>query len=589
MLDRLAGLETEYVVRFHPDDGAGIPAAARPVNYDLFRALLARLRKVCPVAPAVSGKRGVFVANGGAVWFERARQGRNAALIEGATPECRGPHRLLVYQRAQDAVLSAAARDANVAGGEFTLCKSDGDAWGNFYGAQENYEVDLAAGWRLGVWRAGLVMLVPLMVVSWAMAVVLMMGLGVYYAAAAVVYPVVTAGADVVRRVIGVPSQRAVHDFVFGTDIGRILEADGQVDFLPTWVEPILYWGSQLALAPTALGLHLLGCATAYRPLRRQLMPFLVSRAVVCGSGRLERGGRYLIASKAAGVNCAAGVNEIFGLRPIVSFGHFLKALMFLTLGRSSRFPGLMSRRQRLQIALGDSNLCDEAEYLKVGTTQLVLDVIEAGEMPPVPGLRRPVRALRRIIGDPTLRARVRLAGGQRRTAVELQRFYLEACEAFVMRRPEAPHEAREILGRWRDVLDLLEQAPETLVGRVDWVTKKFLLRECGGENAAWEVMKKIDLRYHELAPDGYFERLRQAGVVREAVTTAETETAVQVPPPDSPAAERGRLIRSLAGDDRVRVSWTAVRIGAGRTGRVIALRGDGRGETAVNQSAAPR
>jgi proteasome accessory factor A len=122
--------------------------------------------------------------------------------------------------------------------------------------------------------------------------------------------------------------------------------------------------------------------------------------------------------------------------------------------------------------------------------------------------------------------------------------------------------------------LDDLEEDPMRLVGRVDWVTKRWLIETCG-EGASGEARKKIDLRYHELSPDGYLERLRSAGVVREVVTEREVEEAAGGPPPGTPATRRGRLIRQWAGSGQeVKAGWGSVTVGA----NTIPLSGHGAG-----------
>src|SRR5262245_25642704 len=138
IFDRLVGLETEYAIRYRPRD-----AAARPTNYELYSLLIGALAEKLPTASASEvgqGKPGIFLANGGAVWFERNRFRQGVGLIEGCTPECRGPRQLVSCQRAQDRLLSETARAATDAG-EFSLLKNCRDSQGNSYGAQENYEV----------------------------------------------------------------------------------------------------------------------------------------------------------------------------------------------------------------------------------------------------------------------------------------------------------------------------------------------------------------------------------------------------------------------------------------------------------------
>src|SRR5690606_37652859 len=101
---------------------------------------------------------------------------------------------------------------------------------------------------------------------------------------------------------------------------------------------------------------------------------------------------------------------------------------------------------------------------------------------------------------DSSLTAKAPLAGGGECTALELQRFYLEACRRFLERRPHAPAEARDVLRRWEEVLDSLADDPESLVGARDWVTKQFVLQKAG-RGTSWNARKKIDLKYHELSP----------------------------------------------------------------------------------------
>jgi hypothetical protein len=261
-------------------------------------------------------------------------------------------------------------------------------------------------------------------------------------------------------------------------------------------------------------------------------------------------------------MDCVTGLNASGIDRPVFNYGHWLKSLICgMDAAKRDKMSPLSKSVGRLQISIGDSNLCEEAEYLRVGTTMLVLDATEAGAMPPVPRLRRPLKALRRIIADPALEARVHLSGRRDWTAIQIQRFYLDACKRFLAARPDAPAEAHDLVHRWEDVLDRLETDPGSLVGRIDWITKRMLLEQCAA-GESWPVRKKIDLRYHELSPEGYFHRLCAAGVARPVLSEDEVEGARHHPPPDSPATERGRLIREHAGGRKIRVNWEGVALG---------------------------
>lgn len=565
LLHRLAGLETEYVARFRPDD----PHSERPTTFQLLHDLAGALRRRLPIVPADHPKKGFFLATGGAFWHERPGEGLDHPLIEGATPECRGARTLLAYQRAQDQLLASAARD--VSGGDFTLCKSDCDAEGNVYGAQENYDVVFARGWRLLVWRVLVVLvLVPLISLGWLGMIALMMVLCAYYIAAIVVYLLYQLAATYVPPLGGAQRSRRMRIALFGPPGG-----EEPLHFMPRWLAAVVTAYEHIVLAPGALALSWAISLLGFGQLRRVLLPFLISRTIVCGSGRLLRDGKFQIAAKASRIRGVNGVG-IFRVRSIFSFGPQLKALMLFSTFGGRWFPSLLKSRQRFQINIGDGNLCEEAEYLRIGTTMLLIDLVEAGFAFDVPTLRHPIRAMRTIMSDPTLKARVKMYDGRSLSAIEIQRTYLEACRAFVASQATPSPEAQDILARWANVLDDLERAPRKLIGRLDWITKKWLI-ETTAARASWDVKKKIDLRYHELSPNGYFERLRSTGIIRSVLSESQVDAAAIDPPPDSPATERGRHIRELlATTPNVRAGWLAVSIGKPPT-KVIRLHNDER------------
>jgi proteasome accessory factor A len=496
VFQRLVGLETEYALV--------VPAVIRnrhASRYAIFNELVATLRQKIPCARARNMKEGVFHAAGGAVWFETERPASGGGLIEGSTPECRSPRQVLAWQRAQDELLSEAANDAF--GSAVRLIKNDRDAAGNIYGTQENYEATLAGGWRLTVWRAALTVMLPLVILTWLILWIIDKLVEGYALAAAVIYLAA-------ERVLPRPEWLA--RLLFGCSV-KELATDTPTG--PVWLEVVLSSAARVLTAPLAFALFAVLWLTAFVRIRRELTPFLLSRVIIAGSGLLDERGNFLLADKATAMNCLTGFGGLLGDRPIYCLGHFFKAVYADAWLAPRQYLRLFAQRQRLQISIGDSNLADTAEYLRVGTTLLVLDVIEAGEMPRFPGVRRPIRALRAICRDPALTARIPLRGGRTATAIEIQRFYLEACRRFLARRPGAPMEARDVLHRWELALDALADDPQSLVGTLDWVTKRFVLDKAG-RGASWEARKKIDIRYHELSPQGYFQRLRATGIVGE-------------------------------------------------------------------------
>lgn len=553
VFQRLVGLETEYAL-YAPAPAGG----PRRNRHAIYSDLVAALRTKIPCARARNMKEGVFHAAGGAVWFETERPAQGGGLIEGSTPECRSPRQLLIWQRAQDEMLAEAAEAAF--GGTVRLLKNDRDAQGNIYGAQENYEATLATGWRLAVWRAALVLLLPLAALTWLMLWVIDVGVTCYALLATVVY--LTA-----ERFL--PRPEWLSRLLFGCSVKELA---AETPTGPAWLEAMLSVVARVLTAPLAVALFAVLWLTAFVRIRRELTPLLLTRPIIAGSGMLDEDGHFLLSDKATGMNCLTGFGGLLGDRPIYCLGHFFKAVYADAWLAPQQYLRLFGRRQRLQIAVGDSNLAEAAEYLRVGTTLLVLDVIEAGEMPSLPVVCRPIRALRAVCSDPTLNVRITLGGGSQATALEIQRFYLEACRQFLDRRPDAPSEARDVLRRWEVALDALADEPQALVGSLDWVTKRFVLDK-SARTASWEARKKIDLRYHELSPQGYFQRLRATGIVSELVEQHEIDHARRNPPAGTPAAVRGRYIREFAdGDDTFAANWQAVFLGQGRDYKVVRL-----------------
>ena len=259
--------------------------------------------------------------------------------------------------------------------------------------------------------------------------------------------------------------------------------------------------------------------------------------------------------------------------RPIFNFGHFFKAASIEALLAPRDYAYLFARRQRLQIGLGDSNMADVAEFLRVGTTLLVLDAIEAESLSDPPTLCSPIRALHQICADPALTCEVPLVDGRRATAIQLQRSYLRACERFVLSRDDAPEESHEVLRRWAETLDALESDRDSLVGSVDWVHKEVPAGRGRamlppGQSGRRSTSATMSCRRKAISG-----ALAQIGLCPMLVDSDLIARAVRGAPPNSPATTRGRFIREFAGGDRpVAANWRRVIIGRGRAAVVIHL-----------------
>ncbi|MCA9558717.1 MAG: proteasome accessory factor PafA2 family protein [Myxococcales bacterium] len=559
MLDRLAGLETEYALRFSPAE-----AGRRPDNDVLFGAVLDAVRQLVPALPGRGrpGRPHFFTANGGSLYYEMLPHEPAGGLLECSTPECRGPGQLLLYQQAQEALLRRALPIAEArlrtdgTPGHLGLLKNARDAEGHTYGPQENFEAEFAGGAGLLAFRVGVTLLLPPLALTALVLWALMLALLVSLAATLLVIGVLDA-------LIG-----AVHRGPRRTFVSRLMDDGRRFERAVGRAEMVL----EFALVFPVLGpFAALVNAFGFRRARRALSAFLVSRCVISGTGTVEPDGRFLLSEKGPGIRRVIRWSPAPAGRAIYDTGNLMKHMMGpLVLDFAAPFA-LFARRQRLQLGLADPNRCQAAEYLKLGATLLVLDMAEAGALDDAPRLRRPVAALHALIADPTLAAKVPVRGAAPMTALELQRWYLDRARKFLAEAPAPSLEAHEVVRLWGEALDALANEPGALLGRIDWLTKRHLL-ESAAATAPFAVRKKIDLRYHELG-DGYLAQMEAVGLAPRLVTPTEAEAAVRVPPAESPARQRGRLIRELADRELpATVSWDSVRIGGALRGRVVRL-----------------
>lgn len=205
---------------------------------------------------------------------------------------------------------------------------------------------------------------------------------------------------------------------------------------------------------------------------------------------------------------------------------------------------------RRLHVIVGDANLSETATFLKVGVTALMLSMIEDDfPFPRNLALAAPVRAIREISWDPTLRVAVELASGETITALDLQWELFEAATKY------AEQEGLESIGAsgpmvvelWGQVLEGLQRDPGSLAGKVDWIAKKSLLdayRDRHGSSWDDPRMAAMDLQYHDLRPEkSLFCRLGMETLVDDATV----EEAVTEPPKNTRAYFRGRCLQRWA------------------------------------------
>jgi proteasome accessory factor A len=294
--------------------------------------------------------------------------------------------------------------------------------------------------------------------------------------------------------------------------------------------------------------------STPFGDIVRNLTPFFVSRQVVCGAGRVGVGqdgheDGFQISQRADYFEVEVGLETTLK-RPIIN-----------TRDEPHADP---EKYRRLHVIIGDANLAEISTYLKVGTTALVLSMIEDRFIGVDLAVEQPVRALRAVSHDPSLKHQLTLVDGRRMTAVQLQMEYLDLARKYVEDRlgADADEQTVDVLTRWESVLNRLERDPMTCATELDWVAKlKLLLQYRDRDGLDWDDAKLhlIDLQYADIRPDkGLYQRLVSLGRIERLLNDTEVSEAMHYPPVDTRAYFRGRCLEKYA-DSVAAASWDSV------------------------------
>ena len=298
-----------------------------------------------------------------------------------------------------------------------------------------------------------------------------------------------------------------------------------------------------------------------FQPLADALLPFLVTRQVFAGAGkvlRTPRGATFVLSQRAEhiweGVSSATTRS-----RPVIN---------------SRDEPHADAERfRRLHVIVGDSNMSDHVTWLRVATCDLVIRLVEEGGELDVLRLDSPTRAIREVSHHLDGRGPVRLEDGREVPALEVQVHYLEAVERFLSARHPDDTEAAHVVAEWRRVLEALATDPGSLARELDWVAKLQLveaLRERDGLQLDDPRVALLDLAYHDVSPElGLHHRLVRQG--RMVARTSEEEVLrAMEEPPRTRAQLRGRFLRAAREHGRdVTVDWVHLKVN-GETQRTV-------------------
>jgi proteasome accessory factor A len=286
------------------------------------------------------------------------------------------------------------------------------------------------------------------------------------------------------------------------------------------------------------------GCHENYCTSRRDdfssytevLIPFLVSRQIYAGAGKVlqtARGARYCVSQRAEhiweGVSSATTRS-----RPIIN--------------TRDEPHADAERYRRLHVIVGDSNMSEYTNFLKVGACSLMLRMLEEPQVVLRDmTLENPIRAIREISHDMTCTQRVRLANGREVSALDIQSEYLNRALRFAEHH-DLTDEEQLALDMWEYTLSHLEDDPLKLDRELDWVIKYKLIeayRERHDLTLSDARVALVDLQYHDVNRErGLFYRMQRKGMVDRIVTDEEISHAVEHPPQTTRARLRGEFIK---------------------------------------------
>ena len=283
---------------------------------------------------------------------------------------------------------------------------------------------------------------------------------------------------------------------------------------------------------------YLISRELALKSFGQQLLPFLITRQLICGAGKIA-GDKFVISQRAdqvwEGVSSATTRT-----RPIIN--------------TRDEPHGDSHRYRRMHVIVGDSNMSEPTFALKVGSMLLVIEMLEAGFDLPDMELADPIAHIRDIAADPTGATELTLAAGGTVTALEVQQRTLDAATRWLEQRPDegTPNEEMaRVVDLWARVLDAIATQDFSGVDtEIDWVIKRKLLTQFKDRlGCGWDHPKlaQIDLTYHDINPErGLFYLLERKGLAARWIEDAAIEQAVDNPPATTRAAVRGEFLTAV-------------------------------------------
>jgi proteasome accessory factor A len=284
------------------------------------------------------------------------------------------------------------------------------------------------------------------------------------------------------------------------------------------------------------------------------LIPFLVTRQIFTGAGKVlqtARGPIYSIAQRAEhiweGLSSATTRS-----RPIIN--------------TRDEPHADAEKYRRLHVIVGDSNMSEYTNFVKVGSTACLLKMMEDESCVLRDlTLENQTRAIREISHDITCRRKIRLASGRELSALDIQREILDKALRYA---DTGRFDALEMkaLEMWEHCISTIENDPLKLNREVDWVIKYHLVEafrkrhELALDDSRVQL---VDLQYHDICRDrGLFYKLEHNGLVNRTCTDEEIEIARVLAPQTTRAKLRGDFIKRAKEKKRdYTVDWVHLKL----------------------------
>jgi proteasome accessory factor A len=285
---------------------------------------------------------------------------------------------------------------------------------------------------------------------------------------------------------------------------------------------------------------YLMDRRTPFQTIVEQLLPFLVSRQIFCGAGKVgsENGTEhvpYQISQRGDFFETEIGLDTMVK-RPIIN--------------TRDEPHADRDRYRRLHVIVGDANMSEYTTYLKVGTMMIVLQMIEDGYIVEDLDLRNPVRALHDVSHDPTCKVQLSLKNGKKMTPIEVQHCFYQLAQRYVAAHADCQAVYASLVHEWGSVLERLDHDPMQLHQEIDWVMKLHLLTNyIERRSSSWDDPRiaMMDLQYHDIRPDkGLYYLLERSGAARRMLTDDKIALAMENPPEDTRAYFRGQCLKKF-------------------------------------------